>query len=259
MCFCLCFFSVSHSVISYVATARSLNQQTDVLYYDMHEATRRRNCSLLEILTGQRQCVLTCSSDNSVRTRVTQRRVCCVQVPQQPASEHACQELVRRTEHVSNTNSVRLISARCAAAVRAARRSRPADGRRPTDGQYLTAAQRVIYGRLDTTRCDANTHARSPFRRLVCGLVWRRVSPYRPHRLNESSITTKILRTCWLPACVCQNNTRMMGDTTASWIVEFSDKIYNAFQKTSTCITSRITVSNNRFLMISPRQHPDEI
>jgi len=110
---------------------------------------------VLEILTGQRQCVLTCSSDNSVRTRVTQRRVCCVQVPQQPASEHACQELVRRTEHVSNTNSVRLISARRAAAVRAARRSRPADGRTVSDGG---ATRHLRSARHDAMRCQ---HARS--------------------------------------------------------------------------------------------------
>jgi len=153
VCFCLCFFSVSHSVISYVATARSLNQQTDVLYYDMHEATRRRNCTWNIDRTAS--CVLTCSSDNSMRTRVTQRRVCCVQVPQQPASEHACQELVRRTEHVSNTNSVRLISARRAAAVRAARRSRPADGRTVSDGG---ATRHLRSARHDAMRCQ---HARS--------------------------------------------------------------------------------------------------
>jgi len=82
--------------------------------------------------------------------------VLAVQVAQQ-ASEHACQELVRRAEHVSNTNSLRLISPRNAPGRCADRRRRQICEANWSGGQYLTAGRH-----LRSTRRNAmptRTHA----------------------------------------------------------------------------------------------------
>ena len=93
--------------------------------------------------------------------------VCWLQVSQQQASEHACKELVRRTEHVSNTNSVRLISAECSRGDKFARRGR---GRasQPASQRALTVSERTDgpADRLTTDHTDQRRRRRPSF--TVC-------------------------------------------------------------------------------------------